>query len=201
MRFLHPGWPTYRGYRGPFTPFVRRRDDPKTQRSNRRRVGVLSILRRWPTLERSACAGELKTAIRALAERTWRHPVSECNVQFAAATIERWYYIARREEDDPVRALRRAVRKDCGKVSLAPALAKRLHLQYRDHPHWSYQLHYDNLAALVKAEPSLGPLRCYSTVRRYMQARGWPRRPRLGPNRRPGEVRRRETPDARDPQL
>ncbi len=48
--------------------------------------------------------GELKTAIRALAERTWHHPVSECNVQFAAATIERWYYIARREEDDPVRA-------------------------------------------------------------------------------------------------
>ena len=33
--------------------------------------------------------GALKTAIRALAERTWHHPVSECNVQFAAATIER----------------------------------------------------------------------------------------------------------------
>ena len=146
--------------------------------------------------------GELKTAIRALAERTWRHPVSECNVQFAAATIERWYYIARREEDDPVRALRRAVRKDCGKVSLAPALAKRLHLQYRDHPHWSYQLHYDNLAALVKAEPSLGPLRCYSTVRRYMQAHGWLRRPRLGPRSTPRRsARRRATPDARDPQL
>jgi putative transposase len=142
--------------------------------------------------------GELKTAIRALAERTWHHPVSECNVQFAAATIERWYYIARREEDDPVRALRRAVRKDCGKVSVAPALAERLHLQYRDYPHWSYQLHYDNLAALVKAEPSLGPLRCYSTVRRYMQARGWPRRPRLGPNRRPGEVRAEERRQTRE---
>jgi transposase InsO family protein len=94
--------------------------------------------------------------------------------------------------------LRRAVRKDCGKVSLAPALAERLHLQYRDHPHWSYQLHYDNLAALVKAEPSLGPLRCYSTVRRYMQARGWPRRPRLGPNRRPGEVRAEERRHTRE---
>ena len=31
--------------------------------------------------------------------------------------------------------------------------------QYRDHPHWSYQLHYDNLAALVMAELRLGPLR------------------------------------------
>ena len=104
--------------------------------------------------------------------------------------------------DDPVGVLRRAVRKDCGKVSLAPALAERLYLQYRDHPHWSYQLHYDNLAALVKAEPSLGPLRSYSTVRRYMQAHGWVRKPRLQaratPRRNP---RGRETPDARDPQL
>jgi putative transposase len=83
-------------------------------------------------------------------------------------------------------------------VSLAPALAERLHLQYRDYPHWSYQLHYDNLAALVKAEPSLGPLRCYSTVRRYMQARGWPRRPRLGPNRRPGEARAEERRQTRE---
>ena len=32
-------------------------------------------------------------------------------------------------------------------------LAERLILQYDDHPDWSYQLHYDNLAALVKAEP------------------------------------------------
>src|SRR5271163_2690728 len=113
--------------------------------------------------------GGLKTAIRALAEKTWVHPMTDCEVQFAAVTIERWYYTARRQRDDPVSVLRRAVRKDCGKVSLAPALAERLHLQYRDHPHWSYQLHYDNLAALAEAEPSLGCLRCYSTVRRYMQ--------------------------------
>ena len=125
-----------------------------------------------------------------------------CDVQFTAVSIERWYYMARRERDDPLRVLRRAVRKDCGKVSLAPALAERLYLQYRDHPHWSYQLHYDNLAALVKAEPSLGLLRSYSTVRRYMLAHGWVRKPRLAPKRRPGEARaeeRRQT--TRDPQL
>ena len=90
------------------------------------------------------------------------------------------------------------MRKDCGKVSLAPALAERLHIQYRDHPHWSYQLHYDNLAALVQAEPSLGPLRCYSTVRRYMLAHGWVRKPRLEPNRRPGEVRAEERRQTRE---
>src|SRR5208282_1264236 len=125
--------------------------------------------------------GALKTAIRCLAEKTWCHPVSGCDVQFSAVTIERWYYTARRGHDDPVGVLRRAVRKDCGKVSLATAVAERLILQYHDHQHWSYQLHYDNLAALVKADPSLGPFRSYSTVRR-------------GP-------RGKEAPDARDPQL
>ena len=146
--------------------------------------------------------GALKAAIRALAEKTWSHPVTGRDVRFAAVTIERWYYTARREQDDPVGVLRRAVRKDCGKVSLAAALAERLLLQYHDHPHWSYQLHYDNLAALVKADPALGPLRSYSTVRRYMQAHGWVRKPRLQAEGTPRRsARGDEAPDAGDPQL
>ena len=115
-------------------------------------------------------------------------------------TIARWYYTAHRVRDDPVGALHRAVRKDCGKVSLAAALAERLHFQYRDHPHWSYQLHYDNLAALVKTDPSLGRLPSYSTVKRFMQAHGWARRPKLRPIGRPGEVvaeKRRTTREVR----
>ena len=79
--------------------------------------------------------GALKATIRCLAEKTWCHPISEHNVQFSAVTIERWYYAARRKRDDPVGALRRAVRKDCGKFSLSAAIAERLILQYRDHPH------------------------------------------------------------------
>ena len=113
--------------------------------------------------------GALKIAIGSLAEKTWSHPITGREVRLSAVTIERWYYKARRQRDDPVAVLRRAVRKDCGKVSLDAPLAERLMAQYGDHPHWSYQLHYDNLAALVKADPSLGTLRSYSTVRRYMQ--------------------------------
>jgi putative transposase len=144
--------------------------------------------------------GALKTAIRGLADKTWTHPTSGRDVRFSAVTIERWYYKARRQSDDPIGVLRRAVRKDCGKVSLATALAERLLLQYREHPHWSYQLHYDNLAALLKADPSLGSLRSYATVRRYMQAHGWVRKPRLLPRQRPGEARaeqRRQTREIR----
>lgn len=144
--------------------------------------------------------GELQTALRALAAKAWTHPVSGREVRFATVTIERWYYAARRAKDDPVGVLRRAIRKDCGKISLAPGLAERLASQYRDHPHWSYKLHYDNLAAAAKAKPSLGRMRSYSTVRRYMQAHGMVRQPRPAPKGRPGELvaaRRRESREIR----
>ncbi len=142
--------------------------------------------------------GSLKTAIRSLAAKTWSHPTSGRDAQFAAATIERWYYAARRGHDDPVGALRRAVRKDRGKISLATPLAERLMLQHHDHPDWSYQLQYDNLAALVKADSSLGLLPSYSTVKRYMQAHGLVRMPRLRPGARPGEARAETRRQARE---
>ena len=144
--------------------------------------------------------GELQATIQSLADKTWTHPVNGRDVRFAFGTIERWYYRARRERDDPVGVLQRAVRKDCGKVSLASSQAEHLFRQYRDHPHWSYQLHYDNLAALVKADPALGTLRSYSTVRRYMKAHGLVRKRRAAAKGRPGEVRaaqRRETREIR----
>jgi transposase InsO family protein len=143
--------------------------------------------------------GELKAAVRALAEKTWTHPVTGDAVRFAAVTIERWYYTARRAKDDPVGVLRRAVRKDCGQVSLAPVLAENLLRQYRRHPHWSYQLHYDNLLALVKADASLPAVPSYSTVRRYMQAHSLVRKPRPV-QQRPGQeraARRRENREVR----
>lgn len=142
--------------------------------------------------------GALDPAIADLAEKTWSHPITGRDVRFSAVTIERWYYKARRERDDPVGVLRRAVRKDCGKVSLDTALTDRLVVQYREHPHWSYKLHYDNLAALVKADPSLGTLRSYSTVRRYMHAHGWMPRPKPRPNPRSGEARAQARREARE---
>src|SRR6516164_9556392 len=142
--------------------------------------------------------GALKTAIWSLAGKTWSHPTSGRDVQFAPATIERWYYAARRGHDDPVAALRRAVRKDRGQIALAVALAQRLMLQHQDHPDWSYQLHYDNLAALVKVEPALGRLPSYATINRYMQAHGLVKQPRLAARQRPGQARAQERRQARE---
>ncbi len=142
--------------------------------------------------------GALEPALAALAEKTWTHPITGRDIRFSAVTIERWYYKARSQRDDPVGVLRRAVRKDCGKVSLDTALADRLVAQYREYPHWSYKLHHDNLAALVKANPSLGTLRSYSTVRRYMHAHGWTPKPKSPAHPRPGEVRAQTRREARE---
>lgn len=142
--------------------------------------------------------GELKAALRALAAKTWTHPVSGREVRFSAVTIERWYYTAQHAQDNPVDVLRRAVRRDCGKVTLTPALTELLRKQYHDHPHWSYQLHYDNLAAQVKTDPALGPLRSYVTIRRYMQAHGMVRKPRSASKGRPGEARAQKRREQRE---
>lgn len=144
--------------------------------------------------------GAIQTAIRSLADKTSSHPVTGRDVRVAASTIARWYHTARRNHDDPVGALCRALRKDCGTFSLAIALADRLVLQYRGYPHWSYKLHYDNLAVLVNGDAALGPLCSYSTVRRYMKAHGLVPKPRLPFKERPGEARaeqRRQTREVR----
>ncbi|MHB0960748.1 MAG: DDE-type integrase/transposase/recombinase [Pirellulaceae bacterium] len=144
--------------------------------------------------------GELQAAIAALADKTWTHPITQREVRFSAKTIERWFYRARRERDDPVRVLRRAVRKDCGKVSLPPELVEYLARQYHDYPYWTYQLHYDNVKAQVEQEKTLSPLPSYSSVRRYMVSQGLTRKPRPAPKSRPGELlaaRRREQREIR----
>jgi len=151
-----------------------------------------------PLLAAPAARGELRTTVQSLAAKTWRHPVDGREVRFAARTIECWYYKARRERDDPVGVLKRAVRKDSGKVTLAAKLIAPLRSQYHDYPHWSYKLHYDNLAAMVKSDPTLGPLASYSTVRRYMQAHGLVRKRRERPKARPGEVLAAERREQRE---
>ena len=150
-------------------------------------MGPLSLLGGGPAAQLSPCRGELRAALQALAAKTWTHPVSGREVHFSPVTIERWYYKSR-QKDDPLQVLRRAVRKDCGKVSLTAPLIRQLAQQYDAHPHWTYQLHFDNLAAAVKTDPSLGPLQSYCTVRRYMQGHGMLRKPRAHVKGRPGEI-------------
>jgi transposase InsO family protein len=129
-----------------------------------------------PLLAAPPKAGALRQALEALASKSWTHPVNGTAVRFSFTTVERWYYVAR-QASDPVTALRRRAREDAGQFRrLSTALIGALDAQYRGHPGWTVQLHYDNLAALAEQMSALQPLPSYGTLRRYMKARGYHRR-------------------------
>ena len=116
--------------------------------------------------------GKLRREIEALAEREWRHPITGELVRFSAATIERWYYQARNGGADPVAKLRRRTRKDAGLHAISDTMKVAVRAQHQDHPTWSYQLHYDNLAVVFVDDGQVGRLPSYSTIRRHMKAQG-----------------------------
>jgi transposase InsO family protein len=113
--------------------------------------------------------------------------VSGLALRFSFATLERWYYVARKAQD-PVAALRRRRRNDAGRARRLPAaLIQALEAQYRQYPGWTVQLHYDNLLALAGENEALSPVPGYGTVRRHFKAQGYQRQ------RRP----KRDSPGAR----
>jgi len=151
-----------------------------------------------PLLASPPPRGKLREELGRLAEAWWQHPTSGEPVRFAVSTIERWYYQALRS-NDPVVVLRRKPRRDRGKQSSVGAtLGEVLRVQHREHPTWSYQLHYDNLEAQVREDPDLGRIPSYASVRRYMVANGLEkkRRRRKGSEDRPTH-RRRESRERR----
>ena len=75
---------------------------------------------------------------------------------------------------------------------LNAALRQAVLAQYREHPGWSVQLHYDNLLTLAEGQPELRPVPSYWTVRRFLQARGLRRQRRPGGARRTAGAQRAE---------
>ncbi|MCP4375145.1 MAG: transposase family protein [bacterium] len=131
-----------------------------------------------PLLSAPPKRGQLHKKLRELSRRRWKHPVNGTDVRFSTATLERWFYAARQAQD-PVSALRRRRRSDAGRARrLSAVLMQALQAQYRDHPGWTVQLHYDNLAAQAEADATLGFVPSYGTVRRHMKAQGLHRKRR-----------------------
>lgn len=149
-------------------------------------------------LARPPDKGELRDELEKLASRCYLHPTKNTWVTFGVSTIERWYYQALRSED-PIKALGRKVRSDAGKATaMSPLLLDALLDQYAKYPHWSYQLHADNLAALVEEQPHLGEMPSYSTVLRRMKERGWYRKASRRRNQTPGQKRAQERLEQRE---
>jgi putative transposase len=138
---------------------------PKRDRWARLRFAIIGPLLSAPPAPRT-----LYAALQALAAKSWRHPISGLDVRFSTATLERWFYTARRAAD-PVAALRDRYRGDVGRFSsLTPLAIETLTTQYREHPGWTMQLHFDNLRIALKGGDAHLP--SYPTIRRYLQAHG-----------------------------
>jgi hypothetical protein len=121
-----------------------------------------------PLLAAPADDGELKTRIAELAARPWRNPTTGESVRFSFKTIERWWYTAR-GVDDPISALARKVPSHAGThPSVGPALAEAIATQHRDHPRWTFQLHYDNVLALAREDLPLDKARNAERIRRIV---------------------------------
>ena len=134
--------------------------------------------------------GTLHRRLDALAAREWRHPISGEPVRFGISTLERWYYRARKERHDPLRVLRRKLRKDSGsQASMGAALRQAVLAQYAAHKSWSAKLHHDNLLALAEKQPELAPAPSYATLRRFLRAHGLDKRRPLAPRRTEGAGR------------
>lgn len=146
-----------------------------------------------------AAHGELQVELKRLAAKSWEHPVSGKPTRFGLSSIQRWYYQARAARTDPVGVLRRKIRKDLGEQSsVTAALKAALLVQYAGHKSWSYQLHADNLAALVEADAKQGPMPSYSTIRRLMKVTGLTKRRRLSSKETAGALKAEQRLDERE---
>ena len=122
--------------------------------------------------------GGLQAAIKRLSETDWTDLDGRTR-RFAASTIEGWYYKALNSDLDVMAPLRRRQRSDFGsRRSVSAPLLEALAEQHRDWPWWSVELHHRNLAAKAAADPALGTVPSYSTLRRVMRERGMRRFPR-----------------------
>ncbi|MCU0293850.1 MAG: DDE-type integrase/transposase/recombinase [Thermoanaerobaculaceae bacterium] len=134
-----------------------------------------------PLLSAPPKDGELKAALKALAQRLWLHPVTGEQTTFTFPTIERWYYLARDKKVNPVEVLRKKARCDRGRQpSLSDPVRQALRIQHAVHAGWSVQLHFDNLVAQAKEDPALGAVPSYSSVKRFMRGSGLVRVQRPG---------------------
>ena len=107
--------------------------------------------------------GELRAAIEALADKTYRHPVTGEPVRCAFSTLERWLHLARKAgHGDTVKALRRKIRKDAGtRREVSSMLVAALVAQHKVHPTWSY--HYAR-AVVMRRSPASTASSCASLL-------------------------------------
>lgn len=145
------------------------------------RFGIIGTLLASPP----AAYGELRDKLTELSTKQWLNPRSGKWVSFSVSTLERWYYKARHNNQDPMGSLRRKITSGEGYgKDMSERLRALIHEQYLAHKNWSYKLHFDNLKTLAKQEDLTCP--SYSTIKRFMKSCGYARKRQLNSGDRPG---------------
>jgi hypothetical protein len=141
-----------------------------------RSLGAPALLDHRPLAGRTAAAGELQGAPRPVA-KSWRHPAPDR--RFALAPRPGALVLRGPAAADPVAALRNRLRGNLGRFpSLSPAGHRSPDAQYREHPGWTVQLHFDNLrVALAGSDSRSRPIRRSGVTSRRRACFA-----RLGPN-------------------
>lgn len=115
--------------------------------------------------------GALSPQLSKLAEKSYHHPISGKSVDYSIATLERWYYQAKNNDDAILATLCPQTRNDKGAhKAMNQAVCEALNRQYAAHDSWSVQLHYDNLLVRIEKEDLQANKPSYSSVLRYMKA-------------------------------
>ncbi len=112
--------------------------------------------------------GELCKEFEDLSKKKWIHPGSGKSITISIPTLERWYYALKNNPCGLKSVLNQKNRSDFGCQKSIPAEIKVfLQKEFKEHPSWSYQLHYDNVKSVYTDQaPS------YSTLHRYMKRNG-----------------------------
>jgi transposase InsO family protein len=132
------------------------------------RLSVVGSLLASPPAE-----GDLGQRLQELAAQQWQHPTTGQPYCVSLSSIERWFYAAKRKQGDPYNNLARKTRKDAGShPTVSEAMGQTIAEQYRDHPTWTYKLHFDNVVVLADEQPQLGPVPSCTTVTRWMKDHG-----------------------------
>lgn len=115
--------------------------------------------------------GELCLKLKVLSEKFWKDPRTGTPKKYGYATVERWYYKAKRSPN-PYDALMLKKRSDDGQIQIFDEKTKKFFEdQYQRHPRWTVKLHHDNLVAWRPSEK----VPCYSSTRRLFAQQGWHR--------------------------
>ena len=67
-----------------------------------------------PLLAAPPAQGELQEQLQHLSSQAYRHPTNGKRVSFSLSTLERWFYQAKNNPDDPFSALARKVHSSSG---------------------------------------------------------------------------------------